>query len=293
MSRNLSAEEIAIAILGAALGAALIVLVILTIVLIRRGLGRNGQPRDLQELVGRRLEQIDILTRDMNALTQMFLVPHTRGGLGETLLNELLKNWLPEKSYKLQHTFVNGARVDAVIRLGEYLVPVDAKFPLESIRRSMEANPTGGVVTAEVRRTFMKHGEAIRSKYIRPEEGTLQFALMYVPSERVYYHGFIESDSGLLEDLLQMGVVPVSPGGLFLYLQTVAYGLRGLAFSRRQRELIQITLNLKREVENLKRLYHTGNAHLRNLTKNREEADKKLIDVAQILERIDITAEDE
>jgi DNA recombination protein RmuC len=281
----MSRETLTIYLLAGALAAALLILLI---ALLRRRLrGARGTAPDLLDLVSRRLEQLEGLTRDVEALSKVLLVPHARGGFGETLLNELLRNWLPEKSYELQYTFSNGARVDAVIRLGDFLVPVDAKFPLESVRRSMEDTNSDSVVTAEVRRAFQRHIEAISSKYIRPEDGTLQFGLMYIPSERVYYHSFVESDSGLLEEALRSGVVPVSPGGLFLYLQTVAYGLRGLAFSRRQREIIQMTLNLRREVGALKKLFDTGNTHLRNLAKSRDDAGRKLEDIDAIVDRLD------
>ena len=287
MSRNVSIETIVIIALAAAL------FIVLTLLVLLRIRGKLTGSSDALELLGRRLDQMDGLAKDVGALSQLFLIPHARGGIGETLLGELLRNWLPNKAYELQYGFPNGTRVDAVIRLGEYLVPIDAKFPLESVRRSIEENPRGEAVNSEVRRSFTKHAEAIQSKYIRPEDGTLQFALMYIPSERVYYHAFVEADSGLLETALQIGVVPVSPGGLFLYLQTVAYGLKGLAFSRRQRELVQITLNLKREVENLKRLTVTGNSHLRNLLKIRDESDKKIDDIARVLEHIDFNDADE
>ena len=155
----------------------------------------------------------------------------------------------------------------------------------------MEKTEVGNVVTSEVRRTFQRHIEAISSKYIRPEDGTLQFALMYIPSERVYYHSFVETDSGLLEEAIRSGVVPVSPGGLFLYLQTVAYGLKGLGFSHRQKELVQMTLNLRRDVDQLKKVFETGNAHLRNLVRSRDEAGKKLDDIDAALSRMDTNAD--
>ena len=276
-----------LAILAAAFAAALVMLII--VVLRRKSPGTT----DLLELLGRRLERFEELSREVSNLSKVFLVPHTRGAIGETILGELLRSWLPAKSYDLQYTFGNGARVDAVIRLGEYLVPVDAKFPLESVRRSIEGGDEGGIVTSEVRRAFLHHIGAISDKYIRPEEGTPQFALMYIPSERVYYHAFVEADSGLLEESIRRGVVPVSPGGLFLYLQTVAYGLKGFSFSRKQRELLEITLNLKREIEHIKKLFETGNAHLRNLVKNSEVASSKLGEVDRILERMDSAVETE
>ena len=276
-----SREQLIIVALGALL---LITLVLLIAFAFRRKPGRGDRP-EMLELLGRRLEQLEGISKDVANLSKVFLIPHARGGVGETLLNELLKNWLPRKAYEIQYSFRNGARVDAVIRLGEFMVPVDAKFPLESVRRSIEEG--GEAISGEARRVFLRHIEAIRSKYIHPEEGTLQFALMYIPSERIYYHAFVEADSGLLEEAIRMGVVPVSPGGLFLYLQTVAYGLKGFVFSKKQRELIQITLSLRREIDSLKRLLETGGTHLRNLVKNRDEADKKIDEVESVLVRMD------
>ena len=274
-----------LAVLTAVFAAALVLLIM---VIVKR---RPPGTTDLLELLGRRLERFEELSQDVSNLSKVFLVPHMRGAIGETILGELLRSWLPSKSYELQYTFGNGARVDAIIKLGEFIVPVDAKFPLESVRRSLDEDGEGGIVTAEVRRAFLRHIEAISSKYIRPEDGTLQFALMYVPSERVYYHAFVETDSGLLEESIRRGVVPVSPGGLFLYLQTVAYGLKGFSFSRKQRELVEITLNLKREIDNVKKLFETGNAHLRNLVKNRGDAESRLDEVGRILDRMDFTVE--
>ena len=274
-------EELIIYLLA---GTLVIAIIVISALLLRR---RGGSTSEVLELVGKRLAQLEDLSRDVDALSKVFLVPHARGGIGETLLAELLKTWLPPRSYNLQYTFNNGARVDAVVKLGEYLVPIDAKFPLESVRRSIEDTAKETVVTGEVRRAFLRHVEAISSKYIRPEEGTLQFGIMYIPSERVYYHAFVESDSGLLEEALRSGVVPVSPGGLFLYLQTVAYGLKGLGFSRKQREYIQLAAQVHKEVEALKKIMETGNTHLRNLSRSRDDAGKKLADLDAALSRID------
>jgi DNA recombination protein RmuC len=279
-------------ILAVAVSFLALILIVLIIVIFR---GRRGPvpggTTELLEVLGRRLERFESLSNDVSSLSKLFLVPHTRGAIGETILSELLRSWLPAKSYELQYSFSNGSRVDAVIRLGEYIVPIDAKFPLESVRRSIEENSGGSIVTPEVRKAFRRHIDSISGKYIRPEDGTLQFALMYIPSERIYYHAFVEAEGDLLEESIRSGVVPVSPGGLFLYLQTVAYGLKGFSFSKNQRELVEITLNLKREIENIKRLFETGNSQLRNLIRNRDDAAGKIDDIERILRRLDFTIE--
>jgi len=278
---------IVLTIIASCLAVALIVSILFAV---RRKSSGNSE---LLDILGRRLERFETLSNDVSNLSKLFLVPHTRGAIGETILSELLRNWLPARSYELQYSFSNGSRVDAIIRLGDYIVPIDAKFPLESVRRSIEEEGGSTIITQEIRRTFRRHIETIRGKYIRPEDGTLQFALMYIPSERVYYHAFVETDAGLLEESIHSGVVPVSPGGLFLYLQTVAYGLKGFSFSKRQRELVEISLNLKRDVEHVKRLFETGNSQLRNLIKNRDEASTKIDDIERSLKRMDFTIEPE
>ncbi|GAG23985.1 unnamed protein product, partial [marine sediment metagenome] len=149
MSTN---QTILILVIVAAALAMTLVLVI--VIAVRR---KPPGAAELLGLLGKRLERFEELSQDVSNLTKLFLVPHARGAIGETILSELLHSWLPARSYELQYTFSNGSRVDAVIRLGEYLVPIDAKFPLESVRRSI--GEKGDIVTAEVRRAFLRHIE--------------------------------------------------------------------------------------------------------------------------------------
>lgn len=254
------------------LGIANVTLIVVVIV----GRVRAGSQGDSITKIGERLATIDRISDDLEALSKLFMIPHARGGFGETMLNELLRSWLPAGSYILQHTFADGARVDAVIKLSNYLIPVDAKFPLESLRPVLEQETGGGALPADARRALRKHVEAIRSRYIRPEEGTLHFALMYIPSERVYYHAFVAESGGALEEAVRSGVVPVGPGGLFLYLQTVAYGLRGLALQGRRRELLELFTRSYRELQELGRAFGTAGTHLKNLSRSHDEIRGRL-----------------
>lgn len=239
---------------------------------------RNGvlQLGDLQG----RLNELTRISGNLEELRSLFVVPYTRGGVGETLLEELLRNWLPEESYALQYGFQNGSRADAIIRLGEYLVAVDAKFPLQSVREALlppeeDASPRDALqettkdaprkIPAQVRRTFLNHARDIAGKYIRPEEHTLQFAMMYIPSEHLYYRCFVE-DSGLAEAVLEHKVVPVSPSSLFLYIQTVAYGLRGFNFSQKAEKLLSYLYEIQTELAAFDKAVSTAGTHLKNLT---------------------------
>lgn len=260
----------------------LLVLACVAIIVILSRRGGISDPSRSFERISHRLDQLEQLSSDIGNLSRIFLIPQARGGLGETMLAEILRAWLPERSFSLQHSFRNGARVDAIVHLGKYLVPIDAKFPLEAVQRAMTDPEVKSVVTPEVRQAFVKQVQLISDKYIQPDEGTLHFALMYIPSERVYYHVFVEDDKGLLELALQQDVVPVSPGSLFLYLQTVAYGLRGFAFPKKQAQIVKAVERIVKELSGLTKAFDLAGSHLKNLQKAFEESHRRI-------ERLDVS----
>src|SRR5687767_4044481 len=126
--------------------------------------------------------------RELSQLQQVLRPPKARGGFGELLLENLLRDRLPPSAYELQYTFRSGERVDAVIRV-DRLVPIDAKFPLDNFERMVEA--TNDVERQQHEKAFARdvkgHVDAIAAKYIRPDENTYDFAFMYFPAEAIYY----------------------------------------------------------------------------------------------------------
>ncbi|MFP4377547.1 MAG: DNA recombination protein RmuC [Spirochaetales bacterium] len=240
------------------------------------------------------LSQIEQVRGEIRALSELFLVPRTRGAVGETLLAELLRAWLPERSYELQYSFSTGSRVDAVIRLGERLVPVDSKFPLEAYQRAREGRASadgatgaaGGRLPGELRRTIQKHIEAISSRYLLPDEGTMPFALMYIPAEPVYIDLFASRTNELLELALANNVVPTSPSTLFLYLQTVAYGLRGLSIPREAAQILENIKRLDGALAAFQKEFGVATTHLRNLTRAFDEAKRTLSEVERARDRL-------
>lgn len=262
---------------------ALILVVLFALIISRR---RVAAGPELFERMNRRLDQLEGLSKGVEDLSRLFLVPHTRGGVGETLLEELLRNWLPRKAYETQYGFKSGARVDAIVRIKPYIIPIDAKFPLESVQRSLTEASSGGPLPAEVRQTFMRHIDDIAKKYIQPDEGTMQFALMYIPAERVYYQVFADSDGSLSEIALQRGVVPTSPSTLFLYIQTIAYGLRGFILPEEQREMVQIVQQLKSDLAQFARNFALAGTHLKNLQKAFDDSTGRLSRVEGLVGRL-------
>jgi DNA recombination protein RmuC len=127
--------------------------------------------------------------KDLARLEQALRPPKARGGFGELLLGNLLADTFPRDKYELQYGFRSGERVDAVIRLDRSLVPIDAKFPLDNFSRLIDAENEAEREQhgKQFVRDVKAHVDAIADKYIRPDEGTYEFALMYLPAEAVYY----------------------------------------------------------------------------------------------------------
>ena len=220
--------------------------------------------------------------RDLQGLERILKSPKIRGGLGETLLAELLAQMLPREHYELQYGFKSGEKVDAVIRIGPGLVPVDAKFPLENFRRMVEESDE------ERRQSFRKafgrdvklRIEEIAKKYILPDEDTFDFALMYVPAENVYYETIVKDDSSEDESIatyaLSRRVVPVSPNSLYAYLQVIILGLRGLKIEANAREIQNDLIRLGGDIDRVREHFDKVRTHLGNAQKQFEEADRDL-----------------
>jgi len=275
------AVEIPLVLLLILLALILALLVILAFAL------RARRRLDVSEVFGdisRRLEAIQDISQNLQRISQLFAAPQARGAFGETMLEALLKAWIPARHLRLQHVFRSGTRVDAVVHLGGRMVPIDSKFPLErfaeALRSGGEAAAAGppGELPAELRRSFRRHVEDIRSKYIRPEEGTYNFALMYIPSEAVFYHAFVSPEGAssrgesLFETALRSHVLPVSPSGLLLYLQTIAYGLKGFVLSEDQQRLMRIIEQLQQELRSFATVFATLGSHLRNASSSYQQS---------------------
>ncbi|MFP4363106.1 MAG: DNA recombination protein RmuC [Spirochaetia bacterium] len=223
---------------------------------------------------------MDRVAAQIDELTQIFSTPYLRGTSGEIMLETLLKNWLPKKAFSMQYSFRNGTRADAVVHVGGRLVAIDSKFPKEAIQGILSGEKA---LSGKTRSVFIKQLQEINEKYIRPEEGTLDFAIMYIPSERIYYQGFLQGASDLLETSIEQRVIPTGPSGLFLYIQTIAYGLKGMSFSANRDKVFKRVLALRREIESLTQSITTAQNHSRNMYKTLEETESRLQTVRQSL----------
>jgi DNA recombination protein RmuC len=231
------------------------------------------------------------LGTDVRRLQDILASPKLRGKMGEWSLENLLSQVLPKDSYELQHAFRDGKVVDALIKLADFSVPVDAKFPLSNFERLVKAENDDE--KAKLRRQFNKdvaaHIDKIASDYIRPVEGTLDFALMYVPAENVYYETVVkyaDDTKDILKYSLDKKVIPVSPNLLYVYLMTVVMGLHGLQIEKQAAEIRQNLKTLNASFAEFVSVFDTLGSHLRNASSKYDESSKKLDKFGMQLEHI-------
>lgn len=230
-------------------------------------------------------DQVESVGRNVATLQELLRSPKMRGGIGEFFLADLLKQILPASGnfYTLQYEFEGSDIVDAVIRLQGRLVPVDSKFPLESFQRI-----TGAVTDAEqlkarkeLNREVKKHIDVIAEKYIRPSEGTFDFALMYIPAENVYYETIIKQEGipeedGVFQHAVSKQVIPVSPNSFYAYLQVILLGLRGLTVESKAQEILESLIKLQKDLGQVREDFDLTGKQLRFALNNFEKADRHL-----------------
>ena len=217
--------------------------------------------------VGQATELLAEQAKGLGELQQILRPPKARGGFGELLLGQLLADRLPATAYSLQYGFAGGERVDAVIRVDK-IVPIDSKFPLDNFERMLAAD--NDIERQQHEKLFARdvkaHVDAIASKYIRPDEGTYDFAFMYLPSEAIYYELACGKTGALLEYAHSKRVLPVSPTTLTAYLQVIVLGLKGLQIEQHAQEVMAYCAQLQGDFGKFREEFelvgkHLGNAH--------------------------------
>ncbi len=228
-------------------------------------------------------EQIHEVGKNISTLQEILRPPKLRGGIGEQFLGELLSQILPSEFFTLQYTFSSGERVDAVVKLGERLVPIDSKFPLDNFKRIIECK------TEEERKVYQKtfyrdvkkHIDDIASKYILPQEGTYDFALLYIPAENVYYETITKDEAfgeekGIFNYALRKKVVPVSPNSFYAYLQVIVFGLRGLKIEKDAQRILDSLAGLDKELEGFQGDFQLTGKHITNAMSKFEDARRRM-----------------
>ena len=239
-------------------------------------------------------KRIHDIGKDISSLQEILRAPKLRGNLGELFLGDLLSQIFPKDNFSLQYRFKSGASVDAVIHLrDQMMVPVDAKFPLENFKRVMEANDDE-VAQKKARKTFSndvkKHVDAIASKYILPDEGTFDFALMYIPAENIYYEVIIkdQDEKSISQYALSKRVIPVSPNSFYIYLQALVMGLRGLQIEKDAKEILATLGRLKTDFQRFGQDYELVGTHLGRAQNSYANSEKRL---GRFKEKLDLVSD--
>jgi len=222
------------------------------------------------------LGKLEQLSQNVLGLQEILTKPKNRGGFGELDLALNLADFLPDDCFLLQYSLPGCAeKVDAMLKLPQGMVPLDAKFPLESYQMMRNA------ATDDERKPFLRNFiKSLRdrmtetAKYIRPNDGTLNFALMYIPSESIFYEFFVMNNE-LAETSQHLRVFAVSPNTLDIYLKTIAIGLNGMQIEKQAETVMRDLQGITRDFGAFDEMLDTTIKHLGNAQAKLAEMQKR------------------
>lgn len=214
--------------------------------------------------VAKEVGQMSQLGQSMRDLQVFLQSPKLRGNIGEQVLKDLISQAFPKGSYKLQYSFKSGEKVDAAIKTSAGILPIDSKFPMENFRKMVTAGSKKERTSAK--KVFIKdvkkHIKDIAKKYVLPEEGTLDFAFMYLPSETVFYE--VANNATLLEFARQLRIYPVSPNTLYVHLQTVLLSFEGQKIEAKSRQVFRMLRAIQKDYEKTEGVLQILGKHINN-----------------------------
>jgi len=243
--------------------------------------------------VGREVGQMSEIGRSMKELQEFLKSPKMRGNIGEEILKDLIAQLFPKNSFHLQYQFKSGERVDAAIKTDAGILPIDSKFPMENFQKMARAESQidKDKFQKEFGRDVKKHIDTIARKYILPDEGTMDFALMYVPSESVFYE--LCNMNEIMIYARKERVYIVSPSTLYVHLQTILLSFEGKKIESKSKEVFRILRSIQIEYDKVNENMgvlgkHIGNAssQFNNVTTGFSQIGNKLASTKMIGEEI-------
>jgi DNA recombination protein RmuC len=238
-------------------------------------------------------KQMLAIGKDIAGIQDLLRPPQIRGGLGEMTLKNILSELLPRQNFEEQHRFRNGVIVDAVIKVGDKLVPIDSKFPLESFQRYITCDEDRQKTSylKDFCRNVKAKIDDIAAKYILEDEATYDFALMYIPSENVYYQTILKDDievegKSIAEYAVGKKVVIVSPNSIYAYLRVIHIGLRGMQFETNVRKILADHDRLTNELGKFEKLFATLGSHINHSQATFDGAARQLETLSDKLARV-------
>jgi len=263
--------------------------------------------RDITEKLTRLDEtnkQVVSFADQLQSLQDILKNPKQRGILGEYYLETLLKNVLPTGSYQMQYPFADGTIVDAVVFVKDKIIPIDSKFSLENYNRLVEEkNPAEKERLEKLFKDDLKKRIDETAKYVKPGEGTMDFAFMFIPHEAIYYD-LLVSQVGAVKvntrDLVEYAfkekhVIIVSPTSFLAYLQTVLQGLKAMQIEESAKDIKKNVENLQKHLrsyqeyqEKLGNALSTTVSHFNNSNKEFKKIDKDVVKITGIESELEV-----
>ncbi|OGL78245.1 hypothetical protein A3J43_03260 [Candidatus Uhrbacteria bacterium RIFCSPHIGHO2_12_FULL_54_23] len=235
--------------------------------------------------VAKELGAVQEMGRGMKDLQDFLRSPKLRGNIGEQVLKDLLEQFFPREHFELQYTFQSGERVDALLKTDKGLIPIDSKFPMENFMKIMKADSEGE--RDGLRRDFVrdvkKHVDAIAKKYILPQEGTVDFAVMYIPSESVYYE-IIRDDADLNNYANSKKVFLVSPNSFFYFLKVIMMGMEGKRVEAQAKQILEVLVAMQQDAGRFGDVLGIVTTHVTNA---KNAVDRANIEYARLAGKID------
>ena len=224
------------------------------------------------------LGRIQEIGRAMRDFQDFLKSPKLRGGIGEQILRDLLEQVLPKQSFKIQHQFREGQIVDAIIKTKQGIIPIDSKFPMEVFAKIHKAKEDEKEkYLREFVRAIKKHIDSISRKYILPQEGTVDFALMYIPAEAIYYEiMFNLTEEDLARYAWKQKVALTSPNTIYLTLRTIEHWFRDTQISKRTQQILKRLERINRDAQNLSEEFRKLGRHLKDASSAYDRSERRL-----------------
>lgn len=237
--------------------------------------------------VNKELGQVQEMSRGMKDLQNFLKSPKLRGNIGEQVLQDLLSQNFPQSYFEMQYKFPTGEIVDAILKTDNGMIGIDSKFPLENFDKLL--NSTTETEELEFRRLFIrdvkKHIKDISRKYIVPEEGTVNFAVMYIPSEAIYYE-IIRDQTDLNEYSNQCKVVLVSPNSFYYFLRVLLMGMQGKRIEEQAKKILATMEAIAKDANKFSDTLGVLNTHISNAGNAMERANSDYTKLAGKIEQV-------
>ncbi|MCD6429177.1 DNA recombination protein RmuC [bacterium] len=236
-----------------------------------------------------KLKEVGEAMKSISSFQEFFKSPKIRGQWGEASLEHILSEYFPKELYKIQYLFSSGEQVDAVLKLPNgKLLPIDAKFPFDNFRKMIETEL--GEEKDFFKKKFIEDVkqriQEIASKYILPSENTVDFAIMYIPAEAVFYEINMSRDVDLADYARSKKVILTSPNTIYLTLRTIEHWFKDTQISKRTQEILKRLSKIQQDSKKLAEDFRRLGVHLRNAASAYDNSEKRLSLFSERVERL-------